>query len=42
MDKNFKGLYWRLSNNWYTTVNVNDYKNKAINYLEIGAFLVEI
>ena len=38
MDKNFKGLYWRLANNWYSTINVNDYINKPINYLEIGAF----
>ena len=32
----FVGIQYRLSDNWYGYVNIDDYKNKAINYLEIG------
>ena len=35
---NFKGVQYRLANNWFNVINVNDYKYKPINYLEIGAF----
>lgn len=35
---NFKGIQFRLADNWFNTINVNDYKNKPINYLEIGTF----
>ena len=35
---NFDGVQYRLANNWFNILNVNDYKNKEINYLEIGAF----
>ena len=35
---NFKGVQYRLANNWFNVINVNDYKDKPINYLEIGAF----
>ena len=35
---NFKGTQYRLANNWYNIINLNDYKDKPINYLEIGAF----
>ena len=35
---NFKGTQYRLANNWYNIINLNDYKDKPINYLEIGVF----
>jgi predicted O-methyltransferase YrrM len=38
MLSNFKGTQYRLANNWFNTINVNEYKDKPINYLEIGAF----
>jgi predicted O-methyltransferase YrrM len=38
MLSNFKGTQYRLANNWFNFINVNDYKDKPINYLEIGAF----
>jgi hypothetical protein len=38
MLRNFVGEQYRLANNWFNYVNVNDYKDKPINYLEIGAF----
>ena len=34
---NFKGTHYRLANNWYPLINLNEY-NKPINYLEIGTF----
>lgn len=34
----FNGVHYRLANNWYSYVNVNDYENIPINYLEIGCF----
>lgn len=36
MIKNFQGIQYRLSHNWFNFVNIDDYKNKPINYLEIG------
>jgi len=38
MLKNFKGIYHRLADNWFNNVELNDYINRPINYLEIGAF----
>jgi predicted O-methyltransferase YrrM len=38
MLNNFNGVQYRLANNWLSNVNVNDYKDKPINYLEIGTF----
>jgi predicted O-methyltransferase YrrM len=34
----FTGIRHRLADNWYHHINVNDYLNKPINYLEIGTF----
>jgi hypothetical protein len=33
---NFDGNIYRLVDNWFKRVPVNDYKNRPINYLEIG------
>ena len=38
MLSNFKGTQYRLANNWFNVIDVNEYKDKPINYLEIGAF----
>ncbi len=38
MLSNFVGVEYRLANNWVDKVNMNDYKDKPINYLEIGVF----
>jgi predicted O-methyltransferase YrrM len=38
MLKNFDGVQYRLADNWFPLVNVNEYKNKPIKYLEIGTF----
>ena len=38
MLKNFDGVQYRLADNWFPLVNVNNYKDKPIKYLEIGAF----
>jgi predicted O-methyltransferase YrrM len=38
MLNNFKGTQYRLANNWFKYVNIEIYKNKPINYLEIGTF----
>jgi predicted O-methyltransferase YrrM len=35
---NFDGVQYRLADNWYNHVNVNEFKNRPINYLEIGTF----
>jgi predicted O-methyltransferase YrrM len=35
---NFKGTQYRLADNWYSIIDVNEYENKPINYLEIGAY----
>jgi predicted O-methyltransferase YrrM len=38
MLKNFDGVQYRLADNWFPLVNINEYKNKPIKYLEIGTF----
>ena len=38
MLNNFVGQQYRLANNWFQHVNVNDYSNRPIHYLEIGTF----
>jgi len=35
---NFIGTTYRLADNWFSFLNVDEYKNKPINYLEIGTF----
>jgi predicted O-methyltransferase YrrM len=34
----FFGVVYRLANNWFNHVNINEYVNTPINYLEIGTF----
>jgi predicted O-methyltransferase YrrM len=34
----FEGISYRLANNWFKYIDINDYKDKQINYLEIGTF----
>ena len=34
----FRGLIYRLSNNWNLHVKLDDYQNRPIKYLEIGTF----
>ena len=36
--KKFNGVQYRLADNWYSHVNIDEFFNKPINYLEIGAF----
>ena len=38
MSDNFNGITYRLANNWFDNVNIDNYKDKPINYLEIGTF----
>jgi len=38
MLNNFNGIQYRLANNWFSFININDYKDRPINYLEIGTF----
>ena len=38
MLNNFNGIHYRLADNWFGKVDVNNYKDKPINYLEIGTF----
>jgi predicted O-methyltransferase YrrM len=38
MINNFYGVCYTLSNNWFENVDLNNYINRPINYLEIGAF----
>lgn len=38
MLNNFSGISYRLANNWFECVNINEYIYKQINYLEIGTF----
>lgn len=38
MLSNFKGIHYRLADNWFNVINVNEYNDKQINYLEIGTF----
>ena len=39
---NFEGIQYRLANNWLQKVNIDEYKDRPIKYLEIGTFLVRI
>ena len=34
----FKGIKYRLANNWFSKISPEEYKNKSINYLEVGTF----
>ena len=36
--KDFEGKSYRLADNWFPKLNVHEYADKAINYLEIGTF----
>lgn len=38
LPENFEGQYWRLSDIWLEFINVKDYENRPIKYLEIGTF----
>ena len=35
---NFEGIQYRLANNWLQKVNIDEYKDRPIKYLEIGTF----
>lgn len=35
---NFEGVQYRLANNWLQKVNIDEYKDRPIKYLEIGTF----
>lgn len=36
MLKDFEGIQYRLCDNWFNFVDVNKFRNRSINYLEIG------
>lgn len=36
MLNNFIGIFYRLADNWFSHIDLNNYKYKQINYLEIG------
>lgn len=38
MLNNFSGVQYRLASNWMGILKLEEYKNRPINYLEIGAF----
>ena len=38
MLSNFEGVNYRLADNWFSTINLNEYKDRQIRYLEIGTF----
>ena len=38
LQMSFEGVMYRLAYNWLDIITVDDYKDKPINYLEIGAF----
>jgi len=38
MLNNFVGTQYRLADNWFNHIDVRNYSNKQINYLEIGTF----
>jgi predicted O-methyltransferase YrrM len=38
MLNNFDGVQYRLADNWYNHINLNEFKNRPIKYLEIGTF----
>lgn len=35
---NFSGIQYRLADNWFSNININEYNNRPIKYLEIGTF----
>jgi len=35
---NFSGVHYRLADNWFNAVDINDFTERPINYLEIGTF----
>lgn len=36
VDSHFQGTKWTLCDNWFSSLNVDDYKDRPIKYLEIG------
>jgi predicted O-methyltransferase YrrM len=38
MLNNFNGIQYQLADNWFSNIDINNFKNTPINYLEIGAF----
>lgn len=38
LSESFEGIQYRLADNWFNVVSLDDYKNRPINYLEIGTF----
>ena len=38
MLNNFDGIHYRLPDNWFPVIDQNNYKDRPINYLEIGTF----
>ena len=38
MDTSFKGVQYMLASNWFSLLDVDDYKDRPIKYLEIGTF----
>lgn len=38
MELNFKGIQYRLADYWFQHIDLNNFKDRPINYLEIGAF----
>ena len=38
MLNNFTGVSYRLANNWFNHVDIEKYRKRPVNYLEIGAF----
>jgi len=38
MLNNFVGTQFRLADNWFNIIDINNYKDKQINYLEIGTY----
>jgi predicted O-methyltransferase YrrM len=38
MLNNFVGIHYRLANNWLNHIDITNYYNREIKYLEIGAF----
>jgi hypothetical protein len=35
---NFSGTQYRIAHNWFSHIDLNNYKDKPINYLEVGVF----
>jgi len=35
---NFNGTQYRIAHNWFSYVDLNNYKNRPINYLEVGVY----